>query len=650
MRTRRIPEAIAFFAPLGLYLATLAPTIHLGDSGELTVAGALLGVAHVPGYPLLTQLTHLAAQLPLGHIAWRANFMSALFGALAVWATYRLLLEITGRRWASLAAALTLATTYTLWEQSLKIRAYPLNTFFAAAVIYLTLRWRATADKRFLFTAFALCGVGLGNHEILLVVVAVPGVLMLAHRRQLRLVDWLLCGVLATVGVTLYLYLPLRAAANPALNWGDPSTLSRFLDALLQRQYSHKMLNADWAAKGEMLLVIARSFTDELGLVAFALGAGGLIALGRRDRALTAGLLLLVAGNIALRINYIGEDEMFQVRRYLISTYLVIVIGLAYTLAWLERRVSESPRRPWLRAAFGALLVLIVAWPLLHHLRANQQQGNWVAYEAWQNTLAHPEPEYGLFVGGDNNVFPLWYLQMAERRRPTVSILPRGGFRADWMIEMMALQLPADVVRSRPEFSGAAYEDPLFLSTVSNLLEYREFPFAMVFDNLQAPADNLALSEMSKRAAPFHAGALTWWANPSSADRQRVWRFYQTAAITDPDLPRDHHTQTVATDYGAYFDRLARDLEGAGDARKAVEAYARALAADPQNDASMANLGNLYARLGEWPSAVFWYERALEIAPEQWQHHHNLAIIFEAMGETEKAAAARTRAGQLQSL
>jgi hypothetical protein len=57
-------------------------------------------------------------------------------------------------------AALAFAGTYTLWEQSLKIRAYPLNTFFAALILYLTLRWQATNDRRFLFSAFFLTAWG----------------------------------------------------------------------------------------------------------------------------------------------------------------------------------------------------------------------------------------------------------------------------------------------------------------------------------------------------------------------------------------------------------------------------------------------------------------------------------------------------------
>ncbi|NLH49055.1 MAG: DUF2723 domain-containing protein [Myxococcales bacterium] len=634
--TRRRDEILAFFAPLALYLATLVPTIHLGDSGELTLGAALLAIPHVPGYPLLATLGHAFAQVPLAHLAWRGNFFSAFWGALTVWALYRFLLALTGRRRAALAAALLFAVTYTLWEQSLKIRAYPLNTFFAVGVLYLSLRWRQTFDRRYLLSAAFLFGLGLGNHEILLVVAAVPLAWVAAHRRRLQGRDWLLGIVLVALGVSIYLYLPIRAATGPALNWGDPSTPSRLLDSLLQRQYAGKMFNPDWGPKLAILRVIAASFPDEFGAAAFLLGCLGLIVLARRDAVFVLGLFLMALLNVLLRINYIGEDEIFQVRRYLISSYLVVAVGLGAALAELEAR-AETAGRPWLSRVFQLLLVLLIAFPALKHYSANQQAKNWVAYEAWQNALSHPAPSYALFVGGDNNLFPLWYLQIGERRRPTVTVLPRGGFRGDWVVEKMGRTLPPDTIRMRPEYVAAGLHDPLFLSTVANLLDDRRLPLAFVFDHVANPADDEALQELRLRQPPIYDGALSWWVTPP-ARPQEAWRFYQTAAILDPDLVRDHHTQTVATDYSVYYVRLARFAENQAQPESAETAYQKARAADPANDAALAQNANFFARQNRLNEAVALYRQAIALNPREARHHHNLALILEAAGRPAEAA------------
>jgi hypothetical protein len=72
-----------FLVALVIYSWTLAPTVTLTDSGELIVAAYGLGVAHPPGTPLWVMLAHLASLVPVGNIAVRINFSSAVFAALA---------------------------------------------------------------------------------------------------------------------------------------------------------------------------------------------------------------------------------------------------------------------------------------------------------------------------------------------------------------------------------------------------------------------------------------------------------------------------------------------------------------------------------------------------------------------------------------
>src|SRR6266481_654199 len=82
-RVELLCAGIVFLIALLLYSWTLAPTVTLTDSGELIVAAQGLGVAHPPGFPLWVILAHLASLVPLGNVAMRINFSSALFAALA---------------------------------------------------------------------------------------------------------------------------------------------------------------------------------------------------------------------------------------------------------------------------------------------------------------------------------------------------------------------------------------------------------------------------------------------------------------------------------------------------------------------------------------------------------------------------------------
>ena len=82
-RIRFACALLVFIASLVVYTRTLAPTVTLIDSGELVVAASSMGVAHPPGFPLYVLLAHLATLVPVGSVAVRVNFASALFAALA---------------------------------------------------------------------------------------------------------------------------------------------------------------------------------------------------------------------------------------------------------------------------------------------------------------------------------------------------------------------------------------------------------------------------------------------------------------------------------------------------------------------------------------------------------------------------------------
>src|SRR6476619_2734002 len=82
-QTELVCAGAVFLVALVVYSWTLAPTVTLTDSGELIVAAYGLGVAHPPGTPLWVMLAHLPSLVPVGSVAVRINFSSAVFAALA---------------------------------------------------------------------------------------------------------------------------------------------------------------------------------------------------------------------------------------------------------------------------------------------------------------------------------------------------------------------------------------------------------------------------------------------------------------------------------------------------------------------------------------------------------------------------------------
>jgi tetratricopeptide (TPR) repeat protein len=185
LQTSRIRIACAllvFIASLIVYTCTLAPTVTLVDSGELIVAARSLGVAHPPGFPLYVLLAHLATLVPIGGVAVRVNFASALFAALASSVCALVVIEamitarssISGRKArkkperrkrgkttaptqplndtaprssfvlvvSCLVGGLLLAFSRTLWAYATIAEVYTLNSLLILTIFLLMFRWR----------------------------------------------------------------------------------------------------------------------------------------------------------------------------------------------------------------------------------------------------------------------------------------------------------------------------------------------------------------------------------------------------------------------------------------------------------------------------------------------------------------------------
>src|SRR5262249_17586173 len=103
-------------------------------------------------------------------------------------------------------------------------------------------------------------------------------------------------------GLLPYVYLPIAASSHPALNWGDPTTLSRFYAVILRKDYGSARLVAGGktGSVGENLQLLFTVLAKGFVFVGLLLACAGLWWAWRRRRAEGTALALafLVAGPI----------------------------------------------------------------------------------------------------------------------------------------------------------------------------------------------------------------------------------------------------------------------------------------------------------------------------------------------------------------
>jgi hypothetical protein len=242
-----IAAAIAAALVFILYLLTLAPSVAMWDTGEYMAAVKVLGLPHPPGNPFFMLLGHAFAMLPLPFsYGGRINVMAALASACSAGFWFLITERIVARwivdRWQRLVVAglatLIGATAFTVWNQSVvNEKVYTVSLLFFTIVSWLMIQWMEdpdapNADRILILVAFLL-GLGYSNHPAGFLPLPAAGVAILAVRWR-TLLRWklLLAGLGALIlGLTPFIYEPVRAAYFPAINEGAPTGCETKLEA-----------------------------------------------------------------------------------------------------------------------------------------------------------------------------------------------------------------------------------------------------------------------------------------------------------------------------------------------------------------------------------------------------------------------------------
>lgn len=460
IRWGRIAGALAFLAPLVTYLATLAPTVTFEDSGEFIAAAYHLGVPHPSGYPLWCLLAHGFTLLPVGSVAERVHASSAFFGAAAVWLTYELARRLVGAVVPALLAALAFAGTEVLWSQSVVAEVYSLNACFSLGLLLLALRWRESRHVGWLLGLAFAFGLGLGNHPMLLLVGAPLGVwlLVLDGRALLRPALVVLGAVLFVAGLSVYLYLPLRAAADPPVNVGNPDTFARTVAHVGRDAYKAQGEQRRYAGTASDVVLhtgtawraAATTFGWPLALV--ALIGMATWAVERRDW-LVLTLAVALGNTAALNALLLARHNAWWVfvhRVYYIPTHAMVALWVAAGLAWLLRAAASRGRLP--AAAVVACAAVAVLLTARESYPAAQRRGDQRARNYALDVLDSAPPKSGFLPFHDELIYPLAYMRWVENVRPDVQVLaeafgwrreaPRAVLIASPLVENMRQDFP----------------------------------------------------------------------------------------------------------------------------------------------------------------------------------------------------------------
>ena len=155
------------------------------------------------------------------------------------------------------------------------------------------------------------------------------------------------------------------------------------------------------------------------------LGILGIIALTDRKRAFWVVMTLFLMGGVILSIylNHPCYEPRERDYAYILSFYAYCIF-IAFGATWVVDKIQASGFR---LQASGYLLLAVPALMAFQNWDDHNRSGRYIARDAGLNILESCDHdsqgrESLLFCYGDNDTFPLWYLQSVEDARPDVRV------------------------------------------------------------------------------------------------------------------------------------------------------------------------------------------------------------------------------------
>ena len=465
-----------------VYLTTMCRTVSFIDAGELATVASLLGIAHPTGYPLFTLVAHCALWVPLGgEEILKLNIFSSVVVAVAVGVFFKLLLVLAGLadsrkrkrraplpheksvlRFAAAIASLVFGFSATVWGQSVAVEVYGLHLLLVLLTTLFFLKGIDAEENpkisRYLIAAAFLLGLSFTNHLTTLLIV--PGLAYL-YVRSYGLCRQSILGALKllpffSLGLTPYLYLPIRAGVHPPLNWGYPAEAERFFWHVSGKQYRTWMFSSFDSAE-KQLSYFFNHFSSEFNWLIIVVLLYGVWKSFRSDRMIFWFLVVALLGCISYSINY----DIHDIDSYFLLAYIVAGVFVFFGTLGLLQFLSGRQSTRLLALVSVSLLSLPVA-QLVSNLKEVSEADNYLVADYVHNVFANTEKDAVILsYQWDYFVAPSLYFQLVRKERPDLVVIDKELLRRSWYLIHLKDRYPWLIDRSKVEvdsFLGELYK------------------------------------------------------------------------------------------------------------------------------------------------------------------------------------------------
>ena len=675
------------FLPLTLilcayaYYTTLCPTVFVGDSGELAAASYYLGIPHSPGYPLYCLIGWLFAHMPIGDdIGFRLNLMSAVFAWGTVLVLYLIIYHFTRTPYISFSISLAYAFSPIFWSQAVVAEVYCLNTFLTALALYFLCRWLEKRTDYWLYLASITMGLAASNHQLAFLLLPTGLYMLYLFGKGLKkpLSFWLTLAGLYVLGLLVYLYLPIRAAADPPINWGDPDTFGRFFAVVFNPAGQQTTVGNRWDhfAHALYLWIVQFSPVVWIGEMAIPIPVIWLFGIWGIYKGLSTGwrmarvFVVFMALNLAtiLYFSQPTQQGLMIVGVYYLPVFLVFAVFMATGLReWLQnfQNVFKQSKRPTLSLLIILVIIILVLIPEYQYFQNRPEADRSDDYYArdYATSLLNACPPDAILVVNWDDIFTIWYLQKVEHLRtdvtPVLADLPTregASFWGAWYFEELEQSDPELFQRSgvgRSTFRKR--EDAIDAFVTANLAQGKEVYFSFyglgldfgLFSFRVFPVGPVYRAQMDDYTIADLLQARTLWEKTLEEFRNPYTYLYTKVSINGEDKIAYRENRVVEEDF--IISRMSLNLWNTAqvalplvreldlDREHVIWFLNQAVLLDRGNIPATLDLVRLYLEDGMYDDALNLLDDAREVDPFNPDVHLILARLYVLLGDPERA-------------
>lgn len=618
-----------FLVTMGIYLKTLNPSIWWEDSGELTTSPYTLGITHPPGYPLYTFVTKVVMTvIPVSNIGFRGNMANAYWGALSAVLIFFIVLKIEkklietnkidskillGGYLPAIVSGILASTAGIIWLYSITSEEYSLNLFLMMLLTLLFFVWEEKKDIRYIFCISFIYGLSFAHHQQA-VLFFLPFLYFATVTDFKTVFAWkniVVIILLFILGLSAYLYMPIRSGQHPLLNWGTPYTWDGLKFSIKRDQYGPLQQMRDIKTWVEQINRLG--FVEQFNPYIFLLSFLGLYRMLRKNLKHTVFLSLATICSGILYIGLVNPPNpghmIHLMRKFLLPLYALCAVWITYGLCFvLEKIYFFTSKKAW-----GLLLIPFFLFPITNlatHYKTYDYHKSYFTYDFVYNMANTLEKDSVVWGFLSNDTFNWWFCNFAEGRRLDIVNIHQRMITLPWYFEQTKDNYPYAVMRHNEFLDWNLMQDLIYRSVV--------FTKDFMIDN---PGRNYYYTFFSKdylpkRYALVQKGILfrDYGAQSNSPIDETAWLTYRYRGLASSKVPRGDRDN----DFLNFLDILHRSLAVKymqdGNFELAVYHYQILSHIHPDEPHPLYALGYAYSQLNKQNSAIREFKRFLEIA------------------------------------